>query len=628
MNLQGLRFLLQCLEDLDANLRKLNSRLFVIRGQPADVFPRLFKEWNIAKLSIEYDSEPFGKERDAAIKKLASEAGVEVIVRISHTLYDLDKIIELNGGQPPLTYKRFQTLISRMEPLEMPVETITPEVMEKCTTPVSDDHDEKYGVPSLEELGFDTDGLPSAVWPGGETEALTRLERHLERKAWVANFERPRMNANSLLASPTGLSPYLRFGCLSCRLFYFKLTDLYKKVKKNSSPPLSLYGQLLWREFFYTAATNNPRFDKMEGNPICVQIPWDKNPEALAKWAEGRTGFPWIDAIMTQLRQEGWIHHLARHAVACFLTRGDLWISWEEGMKVFEELLLDADWSVNAGSWMWLSCSSFFQQFFHCYCPVGFGRRTDPNGDYIRRYLPVLRGFPAKYIYDPWNAPESVQKAAKCIIGVNYPKPMVNHAEASRLNIERMKQIYQQLSRYRGLGLLATVPSNPNGNGNGGLMGYSPGENISACGSTGGAQLGMGDGHTVGVQTCALGDSHTGASGIQQQVLMEVVYSPVMKSVLFKCPEHNWNTVTVKQVVSYTTLMETITNHTYCKQEEHPLVLALVQANAQIQKKKLRALGQKSSDRAQIKLHCWKRTYHTKNTRDKILLLCIGTEVL
>ncbi|NXG58024.1 CRY1 protein, partial [Hemiprocne comata] len=518
------KFLLQCLEDLDANLRKLNSRLFVIRGQPADVFPRLFKEWNIAKLSIEYDSEPFGKERDAAIKKLASEAGVEVIVRISHTLYDLDKIIELNGGQPPLTYKRFQTLISRMEPLEMPVETITPEVMEKCTTPVSDDHDEKYGVPSLEELGFDTDGLPSAVWPGGETEALTRLERHLERKAWVANFERPRMNANSLLASPTGLSPYLRFGCLSCRLFYFKLTDLYKKVKKNSSPPLSLYGQLLWREFFYTAATNNPRFDKMEGNPICVQIPWDKNPEALAKWAEGRTGFPWIDAIMTQLRQEGWIHHLARHAVACFLTRGDLWISWEEGMKVFEELLLDADWSVNAGSWMWLSCSSFFQQFFHCYCPVGFGRRTDPNGDYIRRYLPVLRGFPAKYIYDPWNAPESIQKAAKCVIGVNYPKPMVNHAEASRLNIERMKQIYQQLSRYRGLGLLATVPSNPNGNGNGGLMGYSPGESVSGCGSTGGhlfssspgAQLGTGDGHTV-VQPCALGDSHTGASGIQQQ---------------------------------------------------------------------------------------------------------------
>lgn len=94
--------------------------------------------------------------------------------------------------------------------------------------------------------------------------------------------------------------------------------------------------------------------------------------------------------VMIQLREEGWIHHLARHAVICFLTRGDLWISWEEGAKVFEELLLDADWSVNAGMWMWLSSSSFFQQFFHCYCPVRFGRRADPNGDYIRRYLPIL----------------------------------------------------------------------------------------------------------------------------------------------------------------------------------------------------------------------------------------------
>ncbi|XP_036386218.1 cryptochrome circadian regulator 3b isoform X2 [Megalops cyprinoides] len=525
------RFLLQCLEDLDASLRKLNSRLFVIRGQPANVFPRLFKEWKISRLTFEYDSEPFGKERDAAIRKLAMEAGVEVIVKTSHTLYDLDKIIELNGGQPPLTYKRFQTLISRMDPPELPVEPLSDAFMGRCVTPVGDDHGDKYGVPSLEELGFDTEGLPSAVWPGGETEALTRIERHLERKAWVANFERPRMNANSLLASPTGLSPYLRFGCLSCRLFYFKLTDLYRKVKKNSSPPLSLYGQLLWREFFYTAATNNPRFDKMEGNPICVRIPWDWNAEALAKWAEARTGFPWIDAIMTQLRQEGWIHHLARHAVACFLTRGDLWISWEEGMKVFEEMLLDADWSVNAGSWMWLSCSSFFQQFFHCYCPVGFGRRTDPNGDFIRRYLPVLRGFPAKYIYDPWNAPHSVQTAAKCIIGIHYPKPMVNHAEASRLNIERMKQIYQQLSRYRGLGLLASVPSNHNGNGNGNgnghgngsghgsgngaMMAYSPGEQQPGISTPHGATVSGVNGSSSILLNFG-GDERPGPSGMQQ----------------------------------------------------------------------------------------------------------------
>jgi len=106
------------------------------------------------------------------------------------------------------------------------------------------------------------------------------------------------------------------------------------KARRNGTPPFSLYSQLMWREFFYTTGTDNPYFDRMAGNPVCVQIPWDHDAEALAKWAQGRTGFPWIDAVMTQLRQEGWIHHLARHAVACFLTRGDLWLSWECGMKV------------------------------------------------------------------------------------------------------------------------------------------------------------------------------------------------------------------------------------------------------------------------------------------------------
>ncbi|CAD7092137.1 unnamed protein product [Hermetia illucens] len=442
------RFLLQCLEDLDRSLRQLNSRLFVIRGQPADALPKLFKEWGTTCLTFEEDPEPFGKVRDKNVIEMCRELKIEVIVAVSHTLYKLDTIIERNAGRAPLTYHQFQAIIAEMKPPAKPEEAINSENIGNVYTPMSEDHDDKYNVPTLYELGFDTEGLKPPVWVGGETEALARLERHLERKAWVASFGRPKMTPQSLLASQTGLSPYLRFGCLSTRLFYHQLSDLYKKIKKGN-PPLSLHGQLLWREFFYCAATRNPNFDKMEGNPICVQIPWDKNCEALAKWANGQTGFPWIDAIMTQLREEGWIHHLARHAVACFLTRGDLWISWEEGMKVFEELLLDADWSVNAGMWMWLSCSSFFQQFFHCYCPVRFGRKADPNGDYIRRYLPVLKNFPTKYIHEPWNAPESVQRAAKCIIGKEYSLPMVNHAVASRTNMERLKQVYQQIAKYR-----------------------------------------------------------------------------------------------------------------------------------------------------------------------------------
>ncbi|XP_021706475.1 cryptochrome-1, partial [Aedes aegypti] len=330
-------------------------------------------------------------------KQHSEKISSEVVLKLCPSVYAVPvlysfsaffRIIEKNGGRAPLTYHQFQAIIASMDAPPQPEPAITLDTIANATTPQYEDHDDKYGVPTLEELGFETEGLKPLIWVRGETEALARLERHLERKAWVASFGRPKMTPQSLLARQTGLSPYLRFGCLSTRLFYYQLTDLYKKIKK-ACPPLSLYGQLLWREFFYCAATKNPNFDKMAGNPICVQISWDRNAEALAKWASGQTGFPWIDAIMTQLREEGWIHHLARHAVACFLTRGDLWISCEEGMKVFEELLLDADWSVNAG--MWLSCSSFFQQFFHCYCPVKFGRKADPNGDYIRRYLPVLK---------------------------------------------------------------------------------------------------------------------------------------------------------------------------------------------------------------------------------------------
>ena len=117
---------------------------------------------------------------------------------------------------------------------------------------------------------------------------------------------------------------------------------------------------------------------------MSLQLPWEKNPAALQKWKEGKTGFPWIDAIMRQLRQEGWIHNAAREAVGCFLTRGCLWISWEEGFKAFDQMQLDAEWGMNANCWMWLSCSSYVDGAVAWYCPVEMGKKMDPSGNYVR----------------------------------------------------------------------------------------------------------------------------------------------------------------------------------------------------------------------------------------------------
>ena len=316
-------------------------------------------------------------------------------------------------------------------------------MMEGISSPITDDHDDRFGVPTLEDLGFDSDDPMGTMtkWPGGETDALIRLDRHLQHKAWVASFGIPKLTTNSLMNnSQNGLSPYLRFGCLSSRLFYHKLSELYQKMK-NSQAPTSLYGQLHWRDYFYTISTNNPNFDKILDNPICLQTKWDTNPEALAKWAEGRTGFPWIDAIQTQLRVEGWIHQIARHATICFLTRGTLWLSWEEGMKVFDELLLDADWSVNAGTWLWMSYSSFFKAINQVFCPVAFGRKIDPNGDFIRRFIPVLRNIPNQFIHEPWRAPLAIQQRANCVVGQHYPVPMIDHEAAAKRNKRKMVSI-------------------------------------------------------------------------------------------------------------------------------------------------------------------------------------------
>ena len=185
-------------------------------------------------------------------------------------------------------------------------------------------------------------------------------------------------------------------------------------------------------------------FMQTEGNPEIRQIPWDDNDDFVQRWRNAQTGYPWIDAIMTQLRQWGWMHHLARHSVACFLTRGDLWCHWEKGRDVFDELLIDGDHFINTGNWQWLSASNFFYQFFRVYSPVSFGQKYDKEGKFVRHFLPVLKDMPAKYIYEPWKAPADVQKKANCIIGKDYPEPIVDHKEASQANKDKMKAAYDK----------------------------------------------------------------------------------------------------------------------------------------------------------------------------------------
>jgi cryptochrome len=451
------QFLLECLQDLDTSLReKYGTQLYVARGTPADVMSRLASQVDATLLTFESDTEPYACSRDAAVTLQMQQSGVKVEQHSSHTLHDIAHLSALCQDKPPTVYKSFlKNVFYKAGPVQQPaplpssINPLSSAEFTECVANVSDMKIE-LGVPSLEELGYP--GATVCPFQGGETAGLQRMSENLARKQWIASFEKPKTSPNSLSPETTVLSPYLKFGCVSVRTFWHGLQEVYAQHKGSprSLPPTSLDGQLLWREFYYTSAALTSNYDRMVGNPICRQIQW-LNPDTstqvekhLTAWKEGRTGYPFIDAIMTQLRTEGWIHHLARHAVACFLTRGDLFISWEHGVRHFEWALLDADWSINVGNWMWLSASCYFYQYFRCYSPVAFGKKTDKNGDYIRKWLPQLRKYPKKYIYEPWTAPLAVQKEAGCIIGTDYPNPIVEHREVSKRNMGWMKQAYDE----------------------------------------------------------------------------------------------------------------------------------------------------------------------------------------
>ncbi|KAF2541075.1 hypothetical protein F2Q68_00032653 [Brassica cretica] len=330
-----IRFLLESLKDLDSGLKKLGSRLLVLRGEPGEVLVRCLREWKVKRLCFEYDTDPYYQALDFKVKEYASSVGVEVFSPVSHTLFNPTDIIQKNGGKAPLSYQSFLKIAGEPSCAESELVmsySSLPPIGDVGSIGVSE-------VPTLEELGYRDDERDEwTPFRGGESEALKRLNNSISDKAWVANFEKPKGDPSAFLKpATTVLSPYL------------------KDVKKHTSPPVSLLGQLLWREFFYTTAFGTRNFDKMKGNPICKQIPWKEDHDMLAAWRDGKTGYPWIDAIMVQLLKWGWMHHLARHSVACFLTRGDLFIHWEQGRDVFERLLIDSDWAINNGNWMWLS---------------------------------------------------------------------------------------------------------------------------------------------------------------------------------------------------------------------------------------------------------------------------------
>lgn len=470
----------------------------MLREAPQTVLPKLFKAWKVTHLVFEKDTDTYPRERDSTIAEAARQAGVEVIIRPGRTLWDSDEVVAKHNGKPTMSITQLQAAGKRVggiarpipaprslpDPGEMPVDFAQdqPQTEPDFNSETRLEKDTGYlkisgpkgdfAIETMEELGF-----PSATTPhrGGESIALHRLEELMKNKKYTATFEKPKTSpAQFEPQSTTLLSPFLHFGALSVRLFYWRSQDVVDSYGKGaSSPPTSLTGQLLFRDMYFAAqAALGSVFQQTAENPNCRFIPWHlpskrdhstgiitgeyhvdsaEAEEWFQRWRIGMTGFPWIDALMRQLKEEGWIHHLGRHSVACFLTRGGCYVDWERGAEVFEEWLLDHEPACNAGNWQWLSCTAFFSQYYRCYSPIAFGQKWDSQGNFIRRWVPELKGLDAKYIYEPWKAPIQDQKKADVRITGNglvdqlegtYPKPMFDFAERRNKCLSAMKTAY------------------------------------------------------------------------------------------------------------------------------------------------------------------------------------------
>lgn len=394
------KFLLECQTQLSKGYEKLNSKqkLWVVREGPQTVLPKLWKHWGVTHLVFEKDTDAYAKDRDTAIVAMAEKAGVEAVVRMGRTLFDPDEIVVKNNGKPTMSITQLEKAAVKInngnpdKPLDPPSSIPDPWGEEKMDISGLD-HDSVDNQPDLnaghrtkkdeqylnimgpgnkfavpwDDTGID---LSQAATPhrGGEAEALRILEECIKNEDYISQFEKPKTSPAAFEPqSTTLLSPHLHFGSLSVRKFWWDVHTVMEKHRKAKKPvasvPTNLPGQLLFRDMYFAAqAPLGHRFARTYGNEVARFIDWhlqsnhpDKNESVggsyevdsqeaedwFQRWKEGRTGFPWIDALMRQLRQEGWIHHLGRHSVACFLTRGGCYVSWERGAEVFEELLID-----------------------------------------------------------------------------------------------------------------------------------------------------------------------------------------------------------------------------------------------------------------------------------------------
>ena len=263
----------------------------------------------------------------------------------------------------------------------------------------------------------------SSYWVPGEKSALESLNHF--KKNVIQDYEKGRDRPDQNFTSK--LSPHLHFGEISPKRIFLEV-----KIEKisNTKSKKKFLAEIGWREFSYNLLYYYPKIKVEPIQKKFIKFPWKKNKNYLEAWQQGKTGYPIVDAGMRQLYETGWMHNRVRMIVGSFLCK-NLLLHWWEGEKWFFNTLVDADFASNSSGWQWIAgCGADAAPYFRVFNPVLQGLKFDPDGIYVRKYIPELIKIPLKFIHSPWDLNLEDQKKYECILGKNYPRPIVDLKES------------------------------------------------------------------------------------------------------------------------------------------------------------------------------------------------------
>ena len=423
-------FLRDCLSELDKALRLRGSKLIVRKGDPAEVLGTLVKEGKADQIFAEADYSPYARSRDGMVAEQLPLVSVDGLT-VSHP----ESMVK-DDGTP---YQVFTPFMRRWKEKYLTAELRLISVPDLISTPSEIQSD---------KLDIQADFRSKEFEPGEKT-AMAKLMQFtkspdlgIERYADIRN----RMDKNGTAI----LSPYLRFGLLSIRQCVRAALHIIQSASDKAAKHSAeiWLNELIWREFYFSILYHFPYVRKHSFRKELRGISWRNDEHEFSAWCAGQTGYPVVDASMRQLLETGWMHNRGRMIVASFLVK-DLVIDWRWGEKFFMKQLLDGDPAANNGGWQWAAgTGTDAAPYFRIFNPILQGSKFDPQGDFVRSWVPELSKVPQEFIHAPWEMSPDLQKNIDCIIGRDYPFPIVDHHFARKRILEvynQAKQRYQQI---------------------------------------------------------------------------------------------------------------------------------------------------------------------------------------